>query len=293
VSTAGAVEPGVPMAVHPLVRRLLAPNPSMFTGPGTNTYLVGATGAITVVDPGPDTPEHLDAIQAAAPEIGRIVVTHTHSDHSPGAATLSARTGAPVLGFGPMLRPGVEHHDDTFRADVVLADGDVVEGPDHRLVAVHTPGHASNHLCYLLDAEGERLVLTGDHVMQGSTVVIAPMDGDMAEYLRQLGRLQALGADRLLPGHGDPIPDPRAYVEQLLQHRAAREASIAAALEAAEGGATAEELVATVYTDVAEHLRPVAVYSTWAILRKLAEEGRATTDRPEERDATWNTCRVS
>jgi glyoxylase-like metal-dependent hydrolase (beta-lactamase superfamily II) len=283
-----AAEPGVAIAVHPLVRRLLAPNPNMFTGPGTNTWLVGAQGAVTVVDPGPDVPEHLDAIQAAAPEIGLIVVTHTHSDHSPGAASLAARTGAPVLGFGPMLRPGVEHHDDTFRADRLLVDGDVVEGPDHRLVAVHTPGHASNHLCYILDGEGERLILTGDHVMQGSTVVIAPLDGDMTEYIEQLHRLQALAADRLLPGHGDPIDDPHAYIQQYLDHRAAREAQIAVALDAAgPEGATAEALVAAVYTDVPAHLHPVALYSTWAILRKLADGGRATTKSPDERDATW------
>jgi glyoxylase-like metal-dependent hydrolase (beta-lactamase superfamily II) len=260
----------------------------MFTGPGTNTWIIGADGPVTVIDPGPDVAEHLDAIQAAAPSIGHIAVTHTHSDHSPGAAALAGRTGAPVLGFGPMLRPGVEHHDDTFRADRLLVDGDVVEGADHRLVAVHTPGHASNHLCYLLDVPGERLVLTGDHVMEGSTVVIAPLDGDMTEYIEQLRRLQDLEADRLLPGHGSPIDAPRAYIQQYLDHREARESQIADALVAAgPGGATAEALVATVYTDVPDHLHPVAVYSTWAILRKLTDEGRATTDRRDEREATW------
>lgn len=282
------VEPGVAVSVHPLVRRLLAPNPSMFTGPGTNTWLVGAEGSVTVIDPGPDMADHLDSIEAAAPSIGRIVVTHTHSDHSPGAAPLARRTGAPVHGYGPMLRPGVEHHDDTFRADRLLRDGDVVEGPDHLLVAAHTPGHASNHLCFVLDHGGQRVVFTGDHVMQGSTVVIAPLDGDMAEYLDQLRRLDALGADRLLPGHGDPIDDPGAYIRQYLDHRAAREEQIVAALAAAgPKGVTAAALVAAVYTDVAEHLHPVAVYSTWAILRKLAGEARATTDRADDRDAMW------
>jgi len=260
----------------------------MFTGPGTNTWLIGASGPVTVVDPGPDLPEHLDAIQAEAPSIGHIVVTHTHSDHSPGAATLARRTGAPVLGFGPMLRPGVEHHDDTFEADTLLVDGDVVGGDDHRLVAVHTPGHASNHLCFVLDVGRERLILTGDHVMQGSTVVIAPLDGDMAEYLYQLRRLQDLKPDRLLPGHGDPIDDPHTYVQSYLDHRAAREAQIVDALaHAGAGGATAEALVAEVYTDVAEHLHPVAVYSTWAILRKLGGEGSATCPAPEDREAVW------
>ena len=277
---------GEAVAVSAQVRRVLAPNPSVFTGPGTNTYVVGAVAPFTVIDPGPADDGHVEAILAIAPDVGAIVVTHTHRDHSPGAARLAAATGAPVAGFGPMLRPAIEGHDDTFRPDRVLADGGVVEGPDHRLVALHTPGHASNHLCFLLDAGSERVLFTGDHVMEGSTVVIAPLDGDMAEYLGQLERVRDLGVDRLLPGHGDPIDDPRSYVQAYLDHRATRTATILAALAAAgPGGATCTDLVERAYTDVAPDLHPIAVYSTWATLRAAPSAVAADPDEALPRPA--------
>jgi glyoxylase-like metal-dependent hydrolase (beta-lactamase superfamily II) len=269
----------------PLVRRLLAPNPSPLTGRGTNTYLVGTGPPYTVIDPGPADDGHRRAILAAAPEVGTIVVTHTHRDHSPGAAGLAEATGATVCGFGPPLRPGLEGHDDTFRADRTLADGDVIEAPDHRLVALHTPGHASNHLCFLLDDGGRRTLFTGDHVMQGSTVVIAPLDGDMADYLAQLLRIQRCGVDRLLPGHGEPIDDPAAYLQSYLDHRAARTAAILAALAAAGArGATCADLVEAAYRDVPEPLHGLAAFSTWATLRAAAV-ARSTT--PDTLDARW------
>lgn len=286
------LEPGPPqpdagqvVPVSPLVRRVLAPNPSPLTGRGTNTYIVGATPPWTVVDPGPTGDTHLAAVLAGAPEVGAIVVTHTHSDHSPGAAALAAVTGAPRCGFGPMLRPGVEGHDDTFRADRTLVDGDVVEGPDHRLVALHTPGHASNHLCFLLEGAGERVLFTGDHVMEGSTVVIAPLDGDMAAYLVQLRRVQDLTVDRLLPGHGDPIGDPVSYLQRYLDHRAVRTGKILGALEAAgPGGATCVDLVRQTYTDVHPDLHPVALYSVWATLRAAPT---ALSEDRDSLDARW------
>lgn len=277
---------GQAVTVSPRVRRVLAPNPSPMTGQGTNTYVVGARPPFTVVDPGPVSDAHLSAILAAAPEVGVILVTHTHGDHSSGAAPLAQATGAPVAGHGPMLRAGIEGHDDTFRADRTLADGDVVEGGDHRLVALHTPGHASNHLCFLLDDGGERLLLTGDHVMEGSTVVIAPLDGDMAEYLAQLERVKALGVDRLLPGHGDPIDDPAAYLQGYLDHRAARTAKILAALTAAgPAGAICAELVEAAYADVSPHLHPIALCTVWATLRATPT---ATTRDPDVLEATWH-----
>ncbi len=279
-------EAGVPTAVSPLVRRVLAPNPSAMTGKGTNTYVVGERPPFTVVDPGPAGAEHRRAVLSAAPQVGAILVTHTHDDHSPGAAGLSAATGAPVCGFGPMLRPGVEGHDDTFRADRTLVDGDVVEGADHRLVALHTPGHASNHLCFLLETDRRRVIFAGDHVMQGSTVVVAPLDGDMGDYLAQLERVQSLGVDRILPGHGDPIDDPRSHLRNLLEHRANRAAKVLGALvDAGPAGATCHDLVELAYTDVPAALRSVAVYSTWAILRASAE---ATSARPDSLDARWS-----
>ena len=283
----GAPQPDAGMAVpvSPLVRRVLAPNPSALTGRGTNTYVVGATPPYTVIDPGPAGEAHLAAVMAAAPSVGAIVVTHTHSDHSPGAAALTAATGAPVCGFGPMLRAGVEGHDDTFRADRVLGDGDVVGGADHRLVALHTPGHASNHLCFLLEEAGERVLFTGDHVMEGSTVVIAPLDGDMGDYLAQLRRLRGLRLDRLLPGHGEPIDDPDAYLQGYLDHRTARTLRVLAALQAAGGdGATCAQLVEHAYTDVDPALHPIALYTVWATLR--ATPG-ADADDPDAVGSRW------
>jgi glyoxylase-like metal-dependent hydrolase (beta-lactamase superfamily II) len=285
------IEPGPPqpdaglaVAVSPRVRRVLAPNPSALTGRGTNTYVVGATPPYTVVDPGPAGDAHLGAILDAAPEVGAIAVTHTHSDHSPGAAALAAATGAPVCGFGPMLRPGVEGHDDSFRADRTLGEGDVVEGADHRLVTLHTPGHASNHLCFLLEGAGERVLFTGDHVMEGSTVVIAPLDGDMAAYVAQLRRIRDLGVDRLLPGHGEPIEDPGAYLQHYLDHRAVRTAQVLAALEAAgPEGATCAALVEQTYADVPAALHPVALYSVWATLRATPTALSEDPDVPEGR----------
>ncbi len=278
---------GVPVVISPLVRRVLAPNPSALTGRGTNTYLVGTRPPFTVVDPGPADDDHLRAVLAAAPEVGAILVTHTHGDHSPGAVGLAAATGAPVCGFGPMLRPSVERQDDTFQADRRLVDGDAVDGVDHRLVALHTPGHASNHLCFLLEDSGERLLFAGDHVMQGSTVVIAPLDGDMAQYLAQLERIRSLGVDRILPGHGDAIDDTSGHLRDLLAHRAARAAKVLAALAGAgPAGATCHELVEVAYDDVPAALHPIAVYSTWAILRSSPA---ATSDRPDAVEAAWQT----
>ena len=287
MSRAAWPDVGVPVVISPLVRRVLAPNPSALTGRGTNTYLVGARPPFTVVDPGPPDDDHLRAVLSAAPDVGAILVTHTHGDHAPGAAGLAAATGAPVCGFGPMLRPGVERHDDTFQADRPLVDGDAVDGVDHRLVALHTPGHASNHLCFLLEDSGERLLLAGDHVMQGSTVVIAPLDGDMAQYLAQLERIRSLGVDRILPGHGDPIDDPGGHLRDLLAHRAARAAKVLAALAGAgPAGVTCRALVELAYDDVPAALHPMAVYSTWAILRSSPA---ATSDRPDAVEAAWRT----
>lgn len=258
MSAAGLV-PGEVVALSSAVRRILAPNPSLMTGPGTNTYLVG-TGDVAVIDPGPDDAGHLDAIAAAgAGRIRHVLVTHTHPDHAPGAAGLAERTEAVVLGYGER---------DGFVPDEALAEGDSVAGDGFRLRALHTPGHASNHLCFLL--EGEDLLFSGDHVMGGSTVVIAPPDGDMGDYLASLERLRDLEPPiaAIAPGHGPLMEDPRAVLEGYLAHRRAREASIAAAL-ARRGEATIDDLVADVYTDVPVELHPVARYSVWAHLRHL------------------------
>ena len=255
--------PGVAKALSPMVRRILAPNPGVMTGPGTNTYLVGID-EIVVVDPGPDDPEHLDAIVGCGGDrIRWIAVTHTHPDHAPGAAGLAERTGAEVLGFS---------RKDGFKPDRRLADGDTIEATEFRLRAVHTPGHASNHLCYLV--EEERMLLTGDHVMEGSTVVIRPPDGDMGDYLDSLRKVRELRLRSIGPGHGRVIEDPRGLLDWYIAHRLERESQVHAALSEL-GTAKVDDLVPVVYDEVAPELHPVARYSLWAHLLKLAAEGRA------------------
>ncbi len=271
--------PDVPMALGKLVRRVLCGNPGMMTGPGTNTYLVGID-EVAVIDPGPNDPGHLDAVAAAGSDrIRWILCTHTHPDHSPGAAGLAERTGAEVLAFGDR---------DGLRVDRELADGDTVEGTEFTLRAVHTPGHASNHLCFLL--ERERLLFAGDHVMDGSTVVLTPPDGDLDQYLASLERLRDLRPSlrAIAPAHGRLIADPRARLDQYLAHRRARHGQVLDALKAAgPAGADTQTLVAAIYTDVDVALHPVARFNVWASLRAAAKVGQASAEDVDDADATW------
>jgi len=269
--------PGVAADVTPLVRRVLAPNPGVFTGPGTNTYLIGRD-EIAVIDPGPDDASHLDAVAAAGHgHIRWILVTHTHPDHAPGAAGLKARTGAAVHGF--VARDG-------FEPDVVIGDGFRVDAPEFSLRAVHTPGHASNHLCYVLEDEG--VLFSGDHIMSGSTVVITPPDGDMAVYLDSLALVRALPVVGIAPGHGSLIDDPVAKIDEYVTHRLGREQKVLDALTAA-GTATVEALVPTVYADVPADRHPIAQNSLWAHLRKLEGDGLASTADRDDIHAEWST----
>ncbi len=270
-------DPARPVSLVPGVVRVTAPNPGMMTGPGTNSYLVGGA-ELVVVDPGPDEPSHLDSlVEAGRGRIRWIVVTHTHLDHAPAAAPLAERTGAEVIGFGPR---------DRFRPDRSVGEGFELAGDDFCLRAVHTPGHASNHLCWLL--LGEQMLFSGDHVMQGSTVVIAPPDGDMADYLSSLERLQSLEPplQSIAPGHGSLVVDPHAVVAGIVAHRLQREQAVIEALRAA-GGATVDQLLPTVYADVHEALHPVARFSLWAHLRKLADEGRASGADRDDIETAW------
>jgi glyoxylase-like metal-dependent hydrolase (beta-lactamase superfamily II) len=285
--------PGVATEVAPGVRRLLAPNPGIMTGPGTNTYLLGSD-QVAVIDPGPADDRHLDAIlNAGGDRIRWVLVTHTHVDHSPLAETLKATSGALALGFGPgpeLATPGLDGDDREFRPDRILADGDRLDTPEFTLTAVHTPGHASNHLCFELGGEG--LLFSGDHVMQGSTVVIAPPDGDMAIYLESLEKIRRRTIRRIAPGHGEIIEDPAAVLDEYLRHRLAREAAIAAAVRrAGADGVTIEQVVAAVYTDVPDELHPIARYSVWAHLRKLMAGGVATSPDSDDIDAPWAAVR--
>ena len=268
--------PDVPKRLDRLVTRIIASNPGIMTGPGTNTYLVG-TEALAVIDPGPAIDSHVAAILAAgAGRIRRILCTHNHIDHSPAAAALKAATGAEVIG-----RPAPEdgRQDRGFAPDRVFAHGDRLTIGGATLRALHTPGHASNHLCYML--EETRMLFTGDHVMQGSTVVINPPDGHMATYLASLRLLLAEELAYIAPGHGFLMGRPHEMVERVIVHRMESENKVLAQL-AAHGPATLEALLPHVYDDVPPRMHPVASRSLLAHLEKLRDEGRAT-----ETAGTW------
>ena len=268
---------GETVRLSALVRRVTAPNPGMMTGPGTNTYIVG-TDALALIDPGPDSAAHCDTIlSATGGRLRWILCTHTHLDHSPGARALQHATRAQVIG---MRAPPGASQDAHFAPDRVLKHGEVLDCGEFALRAVHTPGHASNHLCYLLEAE--KLLFTGDHVMQGSTVVITPPDGDMIDYLKSLHALLALDIARIAPGHGHAIDEPHAEARRLIAHRLQREQKVIDAF-AAKDPATLDELLPVVYADVPPRLHPVARRSLHAHLIKLAREGRAIETNEEWR----------
>ncbi len=268
--------PGVPVRLSANVIRVTAPNPGPMTGPGTNSYLVGAgegdSGRWTVIDPGPAMQAHVQALLAAAPgRITRILTTHTHRDHSPAAPLLAAATGAPVWG---RVAAHPEWQDPTFAPAYQPVHGEVMEAaPGVALRVLHTPGHASNHLCFLL--EHERLLFTGDHVMQGSTVVINPPDGDMVAYLASLNELLGEDLQWLAPGHGFLVGEPHAVLRGLIAHRLKREAKVVAALSR-QASASLPELLPLVYDDVPAALHPVAARSLLAHLLKLQHDGRAS-----------------
>ncbi|MFQ5554283.1 MAG: MBL fold metallo-hydrolase [Acidimicrobiia bacterium] len=239
------------------IRRVLAPNPGPYTGPGTNSYVVEDGRTAVVIDPGPVIATHLDAIveDLAGLEPRAVVVTHTHPDHAPGANPLGERLDVPVLGHspGPMFIP-----DETLR------DGDTVDAGTFSLVAVYTPGHAADHLCYLVGSS----LFTGDHIMGGSTVIIE----DGAAYMRSLRRVLDLAPRRLYPGHGDEIPDAAAAVREYIDHRVERELQV---LRAVGGGAgTVSAIVDVVYAEVEPALRAAATHQVVVQLKKLASEGR-------------------
>ena len=274
------LEPGRTSELSGRVRRIVAPNPSVMTGPGTNTYLVGRE-QVAVIDPGPEEGSHIEAILAeGAGRIRWILVTHTHEDHSPAAAALARETGAELWG---QVAPEDElYQDQTFRPDVPFTDGAVLATPEFRLRAIHTPGHAANHYCVLLEEEG--MLMTGDHIMNGSTVVIIPPGGDMKDYLDSLEKLKAYPLQHLAPGHGELMPGPVAVIDGIVAHRLQREAKVVRAL-AATGGGTLEELVLSAYDDVPTALHMMAKYSLWAHLIKLVREGRAV-----DRAGRWAPC---
>ena len=258
--------------IAPGVRRLVAPNPSMMTGPGTNTYLFG-TREIAVLDPGPAISAHIDNIvEHSAGALRWILVTHTHPDHSPAAKLIASKVDVELLGIAA---PEHGHQDRTFAPDRELAEGEVLETDEFRLEIIHTPGHASNHLCYRHAALD--WIFTGDHVIDGSTVVIDPPDGNMKHYIESLRRLRDMDCAALAPGHGEIIDDPERVIDWIVAHRLQREEKVAAAV-AEYPNHTSHELVPQVYKDVDPKLFGWAERSLLAHLLKLEADGRAVAD---------------
>jgi glyoxylase-like metal-dependent hydrolase (beta-lactamase superfamily II) len=274
-------EPGRLVRVALAVQRLVAPNPSLLTGPGTNTYLLGDPPS-AVIDPGPADETHVAAIVRSAPALALILATHTHPDHSPAAAALARLTGARVVG---RAAPGDGRQDLTFSADIqperdqrfqIVGAG--------ALRAIDTPGHASNHVCYLLEQEG--MLFSGDHILDGVTPVIIPPDGIMADYLESLRRLRRLPLRTIAPGHGRVLQEPHAVIDGIIAHREEREAKVLRALKRI-GRGTLEQLLPYVYDDVRPELHALARFSLEAHLIKLEQSGLCARD-----DVAWH-ARIS
>jgi glyoxylase-like metal-dependent hydrolase (beta-lactamase superfamily II) len=265
-----AIKAGDVVTLSPRVRRVTANNPGAMTGAGTNTYLIGRD-EIAILDPGPADSSHIRAILEAvgSARVRWIVATHTHPDHSPAAALLAEQVNAEMIGC---VLQDDGHQDRSFLVDNNVRHGDLIVASSFTLEAIATPGHVSNHFCYLLREEG--LVFTGDHIMGGSTVVIIPPSGDMAEYLVSLERLKQYPIRQLLPGHGDVIDDPIGVIDGLIAHRLRREDKVIRVLRA-QGDVSLVDLTPLVYDDVDASLHLVAQVSLWAHLLKLEKEGRA------------------
>jgi glyoxylase-like metal-dependent hydrolase (beta-lactamase superfamily II) len=276
---------GENISVSPLISRVLAPNPGPFTFKGTGVYIVGGKD-VAVIDPGPLMPDHIDALKRAldGKRVSHILVTHTHSDHSPAAQPLKEWSGAKTYAFGPhgsgkddKEEGGVkmeEGGDRAFMPDVRVKDGEIIAGDGFSFECVYTPGHTSNHMCFGL--REERALFSGDHVMGWSTTVVTPPDGDMAQYMASLRKLQARDDTILYPTHGAPIRDPQPFLQAYVDHRLAREAQIVACVR--DGLSTIPEMVARMYADVDKRLHPAASRSVLAHLIQLEREGRVHVD---------------
>ena len=266
--TEPAPEYGVLLPVQPGISRIVANNPGPMTYYGTNTYLIDTADGVVVLDPGPeDHPEHVEAIlRATGGAVALILVSHTHHDHVGAVPALRDATGAPTVGF-------TESMIDSFDADIKLADGDSIAG----MQALHTPGHASDHLCFARDArDGQAVLFSADHVMSWSTSVVSPPSGDMTAYFSSLRLLLDRTDDVYLPGHGPPLPQPRALVREMLHHRMARERAIADKLR--QGPADTYVLMDTLYSQVHPRLRRAAERNVLAHLLKMELEGTVVRD---------------
>jgi glyoxylase-like metal-dependent hydrolase (beta-lactamase superfamily II) len=267
--------------VSPLIRRVIARNPGPFTYTGTGVYIVGRS-EVAVIDPGPDLPEHFEALKTAlaGERVTHVLVTHHHLDHSPLAHPLAEAFGAKVYGLpapapytsdAPALDEG---GDDRFRPDVILADGDVLSGPGWMLEAITTPGHTSNHVCFAL--KEENALFAGDHIMGWSTTVITPPDGDMGDYFASLEKVKARNFDVLWPTHGAPVREVGPFIDAYVAHRRAREAQIVDALSA--GFTSIKAMVPSLYATVDPRLHPAAAHSVLAHMLQLVREGRVVAN---------------
>lgn len=288
------VEYGRADAVSPLIRRVIAANPGPFTFTGTGTYIVGRSEAgaeVAVIDPGPPDEPHLAALLAAVEgqRVSHVLVTHTHRDHSPLARPFAAAVGAPVLAARPPARivhaSGAldEDDDETFAPDVILSGGEALEGDGWTIEAMATPGHASNHMAFVL--REENALFSGDHVMGWSTTVVAPPDGDMAAYMASLGAVIARRFSTIWPTHGAPVTEPAPFLEAYRAHRLEREAQILAALAA--GPRKIMDMVPTLYAAVDSRLWPAAGLSVWAHLIALERAGQVQALPGPGVDAVW------
>ena len=283
-------EYGTPAIISPLIRRVVARNPSMFTLHGTGTYIIGR-GKVAIIDPGPDLSEHVTALlQAVQNEtVTDILITHTHIDHSPATRAVKAATGAKTWGFGPhgASSDGTqveEGADREFTPDNRIGDGDIVSGDGWTLEAIHTPGHTSNHLCLAL--KEENIMFSGDHVMGWSTSVISPPDGDMGDYLQSLRKLLTREELRYWPTHGPAIENPRPFVKAFINHREERESQIQACL--ADGLIKIPNIVERLYTNVDSRLHRAAGRSVLAHLIHMVHTSRAKCETQPDINALYH-----
>ncbi len=292
--------PGEAMALSPLVTRVLCPNPGPYTFTGTNSYVLG-DAQVVVVDPGPVVESHLDALVAAVAgrPVVAIALTHTHSDHSPAAAELARRTGAPTYGFGPHPEPALppmepvdpakpdapeEGADRSFTPDHVLRDGDTIAVDGWHLDALHTPGHIANHLCF--SVREDATLLSGDHVMGWSTSVISPRDGSLQDYLASCDRLLARGEGTYLSAHGDVLRDPHVYVAALVAHRRSRTEQVLAVL--ADGPTAVGAIVERLYPELDARLVRAAKATITSHLIALRDEGVVSIETTPSFSSIWS-----
>ena len=280
--------------VSPLIRRVIADNPGPFTFTGTGTYIVGRSepgAGVTVIDPGPPDPDHLAALLRAVEgqTVSHVLVTHTHRDHAPLARPFAEAVGAPVLAARPPVHTihasgGLdEDDDDSFAPDVILEGGEMLAGDGWTMEALSTPGHASNHMAFVL--RDENALFSGDHVMGWSTTVVAPPDGDMAAYMASLEAVIERRFTTIWPTHGAPVTDPGPFLEAYRAHRLGREAQVLARLAA--GDRKIGDMVPALYASVDPGLWPAASLSVWAHLIALEQAGRVRARPGPAIDADW------